>query len=217
MIKLLMLASLVGIGTLSAPESVSIRLAGESAAIRGVVVDGKDYAPVEELAGKLGAKTAVDHLPSGGRQIILTPGVAAAKGFDESAETAISLADDTKTWHTIDGSHGHLRVRDFVKGSGSDAWKLTGELEVAPESILLDGRIPRGRVNLQFYVTCRNGDGKTVSRYMQNVQNVAYDGGRYPITVNGYYGANILPATITLRFNAADEYIPPEPAGGGTK
>jgi len=212
--KVLVLASLLGFTTLMAPEAVSIRLAGDTAPVAGIVVDGKDYVPVDQLAAKLGAKVQVDRTSTGQRQLIWSPGEAPlAKGFDDGPENMVTLFDDAKSWHTIDGSKGKMRVRDFVKGS--DGWKLTGELEVAPESVLVDGRIPRGPATLQFYVVCRDREGKSVSRYLISVPKVSYEGGRYPITVNGYYGGSTLPATVSLRYNGAEEYIAPEQTNGG--
>jgi hypothetical protein len=198
-----LLLSLAGLGVATAPDAVLIKLAGDPVPIAGIVVDGKDYAPVDVLAERLGAKTMIDHDEAGKRLVIYTPGAATAKGFDDGPDTKVPLKMDAPTWQAVTGSHGKIRVHDFI--ADKDPWTIVNEIEVAPDSILVDGRIPRGRVVLSFYITCQDKDGKTVSRMLVPVPNVSYAGGRYPISVAGYYGGPSLPATVSFRYNSAEE------------
>jgi hypothetical protein len=201
MFKPLLLLAVLGVAP-PATETCIVRLTGDSQTISGIIVDGKEYAPVQAVAEKLGAK-AVPDVQNGQRQIMLIPGAKPVKSFDDSPDTSISTTPGTLPWQIIAGSHGAVRARDFIRGK--DSWDLLGEIEVAPESLYVAGHVPRDDLHLSLYCTGLDKDGKTVLRSIVGIDNVSFEGGRYMFKLNGYYGGQSLPTTILLRFNAASE------------
>ncbi len=201
MFKPLLLLAVLGIAP-PATETCIVRLTGDSQTIAGIVVDGKDYAPVQAIAEKLGAKAVTD-VQNGQRQVMLLPGAKPLKTFDDSPDTSISTTNGTLPWQIVAGSHGSIRVRDFIRGK--DSWDLLSEIEVAPESLYVGGHIPRDDLHLSLYCTGLDKDGKTVLRTIVGVDNVSFEGGRYMFKLNGYYGGQSLPTTILMRFNSTSE------------
>jgi hypothetical protein len=209
MIKLAALVvALAGLASNQVP-TLAVKIAGGGKEVLGTVVAGKDMVPLVDLAKLLGAQLDIKKTTPTDRvaTLTLTP---PKPPFDDENDTVIPVDGDTSTWQTVANSENHLRVRDFVRAK--DSFNLVGELEVAKNSITVQGQAPRDTMTLNFYVIFKDAAGKTLGRKNMQVNGVSFEGGRYPISINTYREPDrTLPATVGLRFNAAAE----ERGGGG--
>lgn len=201
MLKIWAVAAVIFFGGIQQTEKFVVRVAGNPNPATGIVVGGKEYVSLTELAKLMGA-SLTNGGSDGGREVVLVPSEPKS-GFDEGPDTRIEVDADTPDWIVIGNSNGKLRVRDFTRSK--DSWNLVGELDVARQSIMAQGRIPSGKMSLEFYLVMKDETGKTISRQTFSVQGVSFDGGRYPIVINLQNNTAKLPKSVTLRYNSASE------------
>jgi len=187
-------------------DGVSIRVAGNAQRIAGRNIEGKAYVPLAELADALGAKLTVSRSgPASDIDILITPNANAKSVFDDTAEAVFEIDGDTSQWKVIPNSNNRMRIRDFV--STKESWTYRGELEVAPNSFLVEGRVPRSTATLSFYCVMKDKDGKTMDRKIVSVEGVSYEGGKYPFTLDARNITEKVPKTVGLRFNSASDPV----------
>lgn len=203
MTKICTIAALLALGTLQqAPEKFTAKVAGNPAGVTGIVVGGQEYVPLSSFAALMGGTLTNGRDDKGAKEITVT--IATPKAtFDEDPDSSFVVDGDTSKWINVANSGEKIRIRDFIRNK--DSWDIRGEMQVARQSLLAGGRIPRDQMTLSFYVVFRDKEGKTIGRQVIEVKEVSYDGGRYPITVNTMNSTSHLPETISIRFNSAIE------------
>lgn len=201
------LLSLVSVGALApsqVAQTLTVRVSGSETKISGAVVGGRDMVALSDVATLLGAQIDIAKMTPTDRIATLT--LAPEKtGFDDGKDTVVTVDSNTAEWIPVAGSNGKMRIRDFVRGK--DSWVTTGELEVAKNSILIQGRPPRDLVMLGFYVVLKDAANNTMGRKSIFIKDVSPEGGRYPISIalDRGDGNTNLPAWVGIRFNGATE------------
>ncbi|MBC8066243.1 MAG: hypothetical protein H7Y17_15535 [Chlorobia bacterium] len=203
MLRSLFVASFVALSLSVEEEAFTLRMTGSAKRITGKVLAGKDYVALQDLASIMGAKVTVERNSANQRDLLLVSGADSKGGFDDAGEANFEIEADTSAWKVIPNTSGKMRVRDFT--TTKESWNHVGELEVAPSSFLVEGRIPRGQSILSFYCVFKDAEGKTMDRRITHVTGVSFEGGKYPFTINAGNQTGKLPKTIGLRFNSAYE------------
>jgi len=168
----------------------------------GIVVSGTEYVSLKDTADMFGGKLTTSRTDQGDKEVMLTLD-APKVGFNDDPDTVIPVDGDTATWQTLANSNGVVRVREFTRAK--DAWDITGEMDVARQSLLAEGRVPRAPMVVNIYAVSRDADGKVIDRYVTHIKDVSFDGGRYEIKINTQNSTGHLPKTVGLRFNSAQE------------
>lgn len=201
MLKPVLLIASLASATFLAQDTVTVRVSGGSRPIPGYIVNGKTMVDVEDISQVLGAKVSNSKDATGKREVIWTNPSNNAKTFDDSPDTQIIVDGDNSTWQSVANSKASIRIRDFT----FDNYSANGEMDILPQSIMVEGREPRERLELTFYVIFKDAEQKTLGRRLVKVDSISFDGGRYPISFSWYQVSNQKPRTILVRFNSARE------------
>jgi len=206
MTKLWTIAGLLALGfTQQTPEKFTAKVAGNSAGVTGIIVGNQEYVPLGSFAALMGGTLTNSRNDKGEREIVVT--VAPPKAsFDEDPDSTFVVDEDTSKWIPVANSGEKIRMRDFIRDK--DSWDVKGEIQVARQSVLAAGRVPRDEMYLEFYIVLRSKEGKTLGRQVVGIKGVSFDGGRYPITINTQNSSGHLPDSISVRFNSATEMGP---------